>query len=105
MLGGRSQDGILGGCGIRVSSQLGHLPGTSGGPRTPKQVGGTPSDWVGRGSLGEGRGRRSGGGMGLAPRGVAAGGEGVNWGTTGRVEDQKGVWPGFPCPLEPPGTC
>ena len=41
-----SQDGILGGCGIRVSSQLGHLPGTSGGPQTPKGMGGTPSDWL-----------------------------------------------------------
>ena len=31
--------------------------------------------------------------------------EGENWGTTGRAEDQKGVWPGFPCPLGPSGTC
>ena len=31
--------------------------------------------------------------------------EGVNWGTIGRSEDQKGVWPGFPCPLGPPGIC
>ena len=51
--GGRSQDGVLGGCGIHVSSQLGHLPGTGGGPRTPKGTGGTPSDWVRRGVWGE----------------------------------------------------
>ena len=28
--------------------------------------------------------------------------EGGNWGTTWRAEDQKGVWPRFPCPLGPP---
>ena len=49
---GRSQDGGLG-RGIRVSSQLGHLPGTGAGPWTPKGTGGTPSDWVGRGAWGE----------------------------------------------------
>ena len=27
--------------------------------------------------------------------------EGGYWGTTERAEDQKGVWPGFPCPLGP----
>ena len=32
---GQSQDGTLGGHGIHISSQLGQLPGTSGGPRTP----------------------------------------------------------------------
>ena len=26
-------------------------------------------------------------------------------GTPGRAEDQKGAWPGLPCPLGPPGTC
>ena len=52
-IGGWSQDGGLGGRGIRVSSQLGPLPGTSGGPRTPKGTGGTPSDQVGRGACGE----------------------------------------------------
>ena len=31
--------------------------------------------------------------------------EGGNWGTIGRGEDQKGTWPGFPCPLGPPGEC
>ena len=31
--------------------------------------------------------------------------EGGNWGTTGREEDQKGAWPGFPCPFGPPGAC
>ena len=30
------EEGGLGGCGIRVSAQPGHLPGTGGGPRTPK---------------------------------------------------------------------
>ena len=46
---GRSQDGVLGGRGIHVSTQLGNLPGTDGGPWTPKGTGGTPSDWVGHG--------------------------------------------------------
>ena len=49
---GRSQDGVLGGRRIRISSQLGHLPGTGGGPWTPKGTGGTPSDWVGCGVWG-----------------------------------------------------
>ena len=40
---GWSQDGLLGGCRIRVSSKLVHLPGTSGGPWTPKGTGGTAS--------------------------------------------------------------
>ena len=44
------QDGILGGHGILISAQLGRLPGTGGGPRTPKGTGGTPSDQVGRGA-------------------------------------------------------
>ena len=39
---GRCQDGGLGGRGIPASSQLGHLPGTGGGPRKPKGTGGTP---------------------------------------------------------------
>ena len=64
---GRSQDDVLGGCGICVSSQLGHIPGTRGGPWTPKGTGGTPSDWAGRGVWGECRGRRSGGGTGVVP--------------------------------------
>ena len=45
---GQSQDGVLGGSIIRISSQLGHLPGTRGGPQTPKGTGGNPSDRVGR---------------------------------------------------------
>ena len=49
LFGGQSQDAVLGGCGIRISSQLGHLPGTGGGPRTPKGAGGAPSDRVGHG--------------------------------------------------------
>ena len=47
------EDAVVGGRGIRVSSQLGHLPGTSGGPRTPKEMGGTPSNQVGRGAWGQ----------------------------------------------------
>ena len=50
--GAHSQDGVLGGRGIQVSSQLGHLPGTGGGPETPKGTGGTPSDRVGHGTWG-----------------------------------------------------
>ena len=38
------QGGRLGGCGICVSAELGHLPFTGGGPRTPKGMGGSPSD-------------------------------------------------------------
>ena len=34
----------LGGRGIHISSQLGHLPGTGGGQRTTKGMGGTPRD-------------------------------------------------------------
>ena len=37
-----SQEGELGGRGIHVSSQLGHLPGTDGGPQTPKVDGRNP---------------------------------------------------------------
>ena len=102
---------MLGGHGIRISSWLGHLPGTSGGPRTPKGTGGTPRDQVGRGTWGEWRGRRSGGGTGLVPlrggwrKGRDPTPKGGNWGTVGRAEDQKGAWPSFPCPLGPPGTC
>ena len=49
--------------------------------------------------------------MGLAPlRGGSGKGRDPmhktgNWGTTGRAEDQKGAWPGFPCPLGPLGDC
>ena len=43
--------------------------------------------------------------MGLAPlKGGSGRGKGGNWGTIGRAEDQKGAWPGFPCPpAETPG--
>ena len=44
---GWSQDDRQGGHGI--STQLGHLPGTAGEPRTPKEMGGAPSDQVGCG--------------------------------------------------------
>ena len=50
ILKGQSQDGVLGGPRIHVSSQLGHLADTSGVPRTLKGMGGTPSDQVGRGA-------------------------------------------------------
>ena len=49
---GWSQDGILGGCGIHVSEQPGHLPGTSGAPWTPKGTEETHSNWVGWGLWG-----------------------------------------------------
>ena len=50
-IGGRwSQDGGLGRNGIRVSAQLGRLPGTGGGPQTPKWMGENPSNWVGHGA-------------------------------------------------------
>ena len=45
--------------------------------------------------------------MGLVPlrggwgRGRDSMPEGGNWGTIGRAEDQKGVWPGFPAHLGP----
>ena len=47
---GRVESKWLLGHGIHASSQLGHLPGTGGGPRTPKGMGETPSDRVGRGA-------------------------------------------------------
>ena len=41
------------------------------------------------------------------PSGVVGGGEGISGPKreTGRAEDQKGVWPGFPRPLGPQGAC
>ena len=42
-----------------------------------------------RGGWGRGRDPTPGGGKG---------------GTTGRAEEQKGAWPGLPCPLGPPGA-
>ena len=50
---GGSQDGRVGGRSIHVSTQLGRLPGTGGGPQTPKGRGGIPSDLVGCGAWGE----------------------------------------------------
>ena len=38
-----SQDGGVGGRRVRVSSQLGHLPGAGGGCQTPKGTGGIPA--------------------------------------------------------------
>ena len=49
--------------------------------------------------------------MGLAPlrgswgRGRDPTPERVNWGTTERAGDQKGAWPGLPCPLGSLGAC
>lgn len=39
---GQRQDGGAVGSGVRVSSQLGRLPSTGGGPWRPKGMGGTP---------------------------------------------------------------
>ena len=74
----RSQDGVTGGYRICISAQLGHPPGTSGEPRTPWGMGGTPSDRVGCGAWGEWRG----GGevearQDWCPWEVAGGGEGI----------------------------
>ena len=79
--------------------------------RTPKGIGGTPSDWVGCGAWGGVRGKENGDGMGLVPlRGGWGRGRdpmpyGGNWGTIGRAEDQMGAWLGFPCSHGPPGAC
>ena len=81
--------------------------------RAPKGMGGTPSDRIGRGAWGvrgEEKWKQDGTGT---PEGQLGEGEGKGshsqrgmvGGTIGRAEDQKGVWPGFPCPLGPPGTC
>ena len=74
---GWSQDCVLGGRWIHILPQPGHLPGTSGWPRTPKGTGGTPSNQVGRGVLGGMRGeekwRRDGTG---APEGWLGEGKG-----------------------------
>ena len=45
--GGWSQDGRVGGCGVQVSPQLGHLPDAGGGPRHPRGWEEPPSDQVG----------------------------------------------------------
>ena len=62
---GQSQDGGVGGCGVHISSQLGHLSDTGGEPQHPRGQEKSPSDLVGYSE--EGRGKRSGGRMGLAP--------------------------------------
>ena len=76
-MGGQSEDGVLGGRGIHVSSQLGHLPGTGGGPWTPKGMGGTPSDQVGHGALGGVKGEEKQRWDGTGTRGAAGGKEGI----------------------------
>ena len=60
-----SEDGRVGGCGVHISSQLGHLAGTGGGPWTLKGTGGTPEqpDRMLRGGRGEEKWRW----VGLAP--------------------------------------
>ena len=103
---GWSQDGRLGGRRIRVSA-LGHLPGTGGGPWTPKRTGGTPSDWVGCAASGGVKGEKWRWDGTGAPEGRLGERKGSHaqrgkLGNTGRAEDQKGAWQGFPCPLGPP---
>ena len=56
-------DDRVGGCGVHVSSQLGHLKGAGGGPWTPKGMGGIPM-WPGRAWGWKGWGRKSGSGTG-----------------------------------------
>ena len=68
---GQSQDDGVGRCRVRISSQLGHLPGADGGHQTPKGMGGIPKRLcrtrVGKTLGGKDEGRKRGGGMGLAP--------------------------------------
>ena len=102
---GQSQDGRLEGRGICISAQLGHLPGTGGAPWTPKGMGGTPSNRVGRGKWwvvrGEEKWRWDGTGTPEGPLREVKGSRAQrgkledHWG----AEDQKGARPGFPCPL------
>ena len=55
----QSQDGGVGGCGVRVSPQLGHLPDAGGGPWHPRGQEEPPSNWTGcGGEWGEGGERR-----------------------------------------------
>ena len=102
-IGGRSQDGRVGGRGVCISPQLGHLPEAGGGPLLPGRWEEPPSKWVGDGV--EVRGRRSGGQMGLAPlRG--------GWRRGGVLipEGPSGVWRirvmqlAFPLPNQAPGS-
>ena len=87
---GQSQDGEAVGCGVRISSQLGHLPSTGGGPWRPKGMGGTPES-LGR-TWREGEGRRSGGGTGPAPLrgGWERGGVPTPGGAHSQQQDQQG---------------
>ena len=105
-----SQDGGLGGCRIHVSAQLGHLPGTSGGPQTPKGAGGIHSDQVGRGAWGGVRGeekwRRDGTGTSEGRLGEGKGSHarrgklGDHWEGRG----SKGSVDRFPLPTWAPGS-
>ena len=89
----RSQDSGVGRCGVRVSTQLGCLPGAGGRPQCPRRQEEPPSELVRCG------GRRSGGQTGPAPlRG------GWEWGGvptpegTLRGSDQGGAHSVFPLP-------
>ena len=54
-VGGQTQDGRVGGPGVCISSQLGHLPYAGGGPQHPRGWEEPPSNWVGcQGSKGGG---------------------------------------------------
>ena len=112
----RNQDGRLGGHGIRLSSHLGHLPGTGGGPQTPKGTG-RNSEWLGKTWVGGGRReekcRQDGTG---APEGLLGEGRSSHTPrdpptvrgstgqgeTLGRAEDWTGTWPAFPLPAWTP---
>ena len=96
------EDGGPGGCGVHISSQLGHLPGTGGDHGHLTEWEESPSNWVGCG--GEQGRRRSGGRMepvflkGNWGRGGVPTSRGETGETILRAEDQKGMWPAFPLP-------
>ena len=94
----------MGGCGICVSPQLGHLPDAGGGPQCPRRWEEPPSNWVGRG--GKGGGTRSGGWTGPAPLrgGWEKGGVTTPGGTLGGLKDQEGVSLAFSLPSRAPGS-
>ena len=95
----------MGGCGVCLSSQLGHLPDTGGGPWRPRRQEEPLSDQVECG--GEWGGRTNGGQTGPAPlRGGREKG-GVPWpgGTLGGSEDQGRHGGCFPHPLRTREAC
>ena len=94
---------------IHVSTQLGHLPGTGGGPWTPKGMGGTPSDRVGRGAWGgEGEGKRRWDGTGTAEGQLGERkGSHTRRGKLGDHQEDKGAKGSvarFPLPTWAPGS-